>query len=122
MCNYGRNRYGLTVSESDGFLFQNFIFQLLRDRFQHGVTKINYWRTKDKAEVDFIIHDKGEVIPVEVKFSELKKATISRSFRSYIEKYQPVKAFIISLADLPDITLGKTRIAFIPFWNLMFGI
>ena len=36
MCNYGRNRYGLAASTSDGFLFQNFIYQLLRDRLRHG--------------------------------------------------------------------------------------
>ncbi|MEN8230775.1 MAG: ATP-binding protein [Bacteroidota bacterium] len=120
MCNYGRNRYGLPVSESDGFLFQNFIFQLLRNRFKRGVSKINYWRTKDKAEVDFIIHDKGEAIPVEVKFSESKKPAISRSFRSFIDKYQPSRAYVVSLSDATEIILGPTRIAFIPFWHLMF--
>jgi predicted AAA+ superfamily ATPase len=122
MCNYGRDRYGLTISESDGFLYQNFIFHLLRERYRHGVTKINYWRTKDKAEVDFIIHENGEAIPVEVKFSELKKTSLSRSFRSYIEKYKPSRAYIVSLAHMPDITLGKTRVAFIPFWHMMFDI
>ncbi len=122
MCNYGRNRFGLTVTDSDGFLFQNFIFQLLRDKYQRGVTKINYWRTKDKAEVDFIIHDKGKTIPVEVKFSELKKTAISRSFRSYLDKYQPAEAIYVSLTAQPDMTLGKTRITFIPFWHLMFSL
>jgi predicted AAA+ superfamily ATPase len=120
MCNYGSNRYGLQVSGSDGFLFQNFIFHLLRQRYQRGVTKINYWRTKDKAEVDFIIHDKGEVIPFEVKFSELKKPAISRSFRSYIEKYQPSRAYVAGLSGTPEIKMGETTVAFIPFWHLMF--
>ena len=122
MCNYGSNRYGLPVSESDGFLFQNFIFHLLRNRYQRGVTKINYWRTKDKAEIDFIVHDRGEVIPFEVKFSELKKPAFSRSFRSFIDKYQPAKAYIVGLSKAPELKMGKTTIAFIPFWHLIFNV
>ena len=43
---------------------------------------LRYWRTKSKAEVDFIIEPQGNQVPVEVK-STLKKPTITRSFRSF---------------------------------------
>jgi predicted AAA+ superfamily ATPase len=34
---------------------------------------LNYWRTKDKAEVDFVIEADQRLIPVEVKYKHLKQ-------------------------------------------------
>jgi predicted AAA+ superfamily ATPase len=46
-------------------------------------TFTKYWRTKSKAEVDFIVNDK---VPLEVK-SVLPKPAIGKSLFSFIEKY-----------------------------------
>jgi hypothetical protein len=45
-----------------------------------------------------VIRQGENVIPIEVKFSHLKKTTLSRSFRNFIEKYQPETAYVINLS------------------------
>ncbi|HMA76468.1 MAG TPA: ATP-binding protein, partial [Candidatus Krumholzibacteriaceae bacterium] len=50
---------------------------------------LKYWRTKSKAEVDFI---KDNHIPIEVK----KRAKITKSFLSFISKYNPNEGYIVS--------------------------
>ena len=56
---------------------------------------LKYWRTKSKAEVDFVIEKSGKIIPIEVK-SELIKPKLTKSFISFIEKYKPKTSFILS--------------------------
>lgn len=120
MCNFGRDTYGLNANNNDGFIFQNFIFQLLRDKYTIGVNPINFWRSKDKAEVDFVIHDSGNTIPIEVKYSQLQKATVSRSYRSYLNRYSPKVGYIINLSLDTEITINDTTVRFIPFWKMLF--
>ncbi len=56
---------------------------------------IKYWRTKSKAEVDFILEKSGNIIPIEIK-SDLKAPKFTKSFLSFIEKYKPKQKFIFS--------------------------
>ncbi len=120
--NYSINQFGTAtlITPPQGFLFQNFIFSCLKDelRFKSSSASIHFWRTQDKAEVDFVINTGSGVIPVEVKYSNLKTAQTSRSFKSFISKYKPKKAFIVHLGDphLPVQSEG-TKIYFIPYYN-----
>ena len=92
--------------------FRNIIlknFQLIKNRIDKGALyenfivselikkdlKIRYWRTKSKAEVDFVIEKHDRIIPVEIK-SDLKEPMISKSFSSFINKYKPKKGLILS--------------------------
>ena len=71
------------VVNNSGMIFENFIFQLLYEKAAANGWQVKYWRTKDKAEVDFVL-DKGfEVVPIEVKYQTLKRPTISRSCLLY---------------------------------------
>jgi len=84
-------------AEFKGALAEQYVMQQLRlksDRY------IGYW-TNDKStsEVDFIIQDEGEVIPIEVKSGENLKA---KSFKLFCEKYQPTKAIRTSLSGYKD--------------------
>lgn len=78
--------------------------------------KLHFWRTKQGAEVDFVIEQGLELLPVEVK-SVVRKETIPSGLRSFIEKFNPDKAIIINLALHGKFaTAGKTRIDFVyPF-------
>jgi uncharacterized protein len=89
-----------------GFVFQNFIFNILKDIFSNSPVSINFWRTLDKAEVDFIISAGDNIIPLEVKYQHMKSQQISRSFRSFIEKYSPEKAFIVNLGYNGSVKIG----------------
>lgn len=117
MCRFAQGNFGNELSLNDGFIFQSFVFQLLRDRYTDE--KLNFWRTKDKAEVDFIIHENGKPIPVEVKYSHLKKKSITRSFRSFINKYQPPKAYVINLSMDDAMKINNTEVVFLPYFNLI---
>ncbi len=78
---------------------------------------IRYWRTKSKAEVDFIIEDHGDVIPLEVK-TTLNKPSVSRSFRSFLEKYQPPRGFITSQHLCDNIIVNDIPVSIVPHWYL----
>lgn len=77
-------------NEPDGKLFENYVAsELIKAGF---VPK--HWRTKSKAEVDFVIEKDGEIIPIEVKINSSEK--IERSLQSFIEIYKPKKCLIVS--------------------------
>jgi len=74
-----------------GVLYENFVAsELIKNNLD-----IKYWRTKAKAEVDFIIEKNGEIIPIEVK-SDLKKPKLTKSFLSFLEKYKTKRGLILS--------------------------
>lgn len=102
------------LSRTDvGALNENFIATEL---VKKGCS-IRYWRTKSKAEVDFIIEDRGEVIPVEVK-TTLNKPSISRSFRSFLDKYSPSQGFIASSQLYDKIRINDVTVTIVPHWYL----
>ncbi|MEK6899082.1 MAG: ATP-binding protein [Nanoarchaeota archaeon] len=77
-------------SELDGKLFENYVAsELIKAGFA-----LNHWRTKSKAEVDFVIEKDKKLIPIEVKINSSDK--IERSLQSFIEVYKPKKAFVVS--------------------------
>jgi predicted AAA+ superfamily ATPase len=117
--NYAVGLYGgLIHSPEAGFAFQNFVLNLLRERFLPSPAGIHFWRTKDRAEVDFVIDLGQRILPVEVKFKAMKKSEFGRSLRSFINKYQPEMAWVINLELSERIKLDKTEIHFMPFWEL----
>lgn len=100
-----------------GELLENFIYSSLLKKWQG---KINYWRTKDKNEVDFILQDYyGHVMAVEVKAIELKKAEVARSLHSFIEKYSPRKVLVVNLSLETQIKINDTNVEFILPFNLI---
>jgi len=76
---------------------------------------LRYWRTKSKAEVDFIIESQGNQVPVEVK-STLKNPAITRSFRSFLKKYNPPRAVVASENLYANKVIADTSVHFRPLW------
>lgn len=99
-----------------GFIFQNFIWNILKEGIQNTSGALHFWRTKDGAEIDFLINTGQKVIPCEIKYKNLKKPEITRGMRNYIEKYHPEKAFIINLSLEQKEKKGKTEIQIIPYY------
>lgn len=115
--NYALGALGnLTRPDDFGFLFQNLLFNTLFNHFKFLSPKINFWRTTDKAEVDFVIDYTEKIVPIEVKYKQFSDVVIQRSLRSFIEKYNPDKALIITKDFSSNIKIGKTAVEFIPFW------
>ncbi|MBU4292678.1 MAG: DUF4143 domain-containing protein, partial [Actinobacteria bacterium] len=107
MRNFILNVFGKSDSIPDkGFLFQNFIFNILSERLKETSATINFWQTQDKAEVDFVLNFGNIYIPVEVKYSLIKKPVVSRSLLSFIKKYNPPQAFEPYKFEREDGTYG----------------
>ena len=78
---------------------------------------LRFWRTKSKAEVDFVIEAQDQVVPVEVK-SALTRPAVTRSFRSFLEKYRPARAFVTSDELLAEREIAGSHVRFVPHWYL----
>lgn len=81
------------------------------------VDKLNFWRTKTKAEVDFVVSRGEEIVPVEVKATNLKRPQFSKSFRSFLKIYQPKTAVLANLGLKKKIRVEKTEIFVKPFYE-----
>jgi hypothetical protein len=108
----------LSDSLSLGLIFQNFILQILEDKISNSSGTINYWRTITGKEVDFVINKGGDVIPVEIKYSNLKDSNIEKSLLDFINEYSPREAFVVNLSLKEEKIINKTTVRFVPFYEI----
>ena len=95
--------------EFKGAMAENFICCELRRIYEN---KIYYWTAEGsgRAEVDFVIQDGADIIPIEVKAGTASNA---RSLRQYCEKYKP------NVSVLASLDYGKANILpLYAFWKL----
>lgn len=119
MRNLAARIWGETALYTNGQLFENFIFVLLRDHLRAG-DDLFYWRSKAGAEVDFMLLRGNTPIPIEVKSGALSRSTVSRSLRAFINHYQPERAFIATRSFRASLTIDKTVVNFLPYYDLPF--
>jgi len=118
--NYSLGLFGHLESPFEkGFVFENLVYLVLRQKLRFKAAKLNYWRTKDKAEVDFVIDAGQRLIPVEVKYKHLKQEKVPLSLRSFIDKYNPEQAYIINLDLSKTLVINRTTLFFLPFNELL---
>lgn len=103
----------------DGFVFENFIFNILLEKTFYTSERIHFWRTKDGAEVDFILDDGNELTPYEVKYKDMRTPEITRGLKSFIAKYKPARAFVVHLGEHYETRVGETSVSHIPFYKLL---
>ena len=120
MRNFALRHFGRYIILSElGFVFQNLVYHLLSEKKQYDGSKIHFWRTKDKAEVDFVINEGDEIMPIEVKCKELKDKEIGRSLRGFINRYNPAEAWVVNINFNDEEKIGETMVRFIPFSELL---
>ena len=116
--NFAIGSFGNVVDPKEkSFVFENFVFNLLKEKIRDSSAVIHFWRTKDGAEVDFVINYGKEQVPLEVKYREFKEPAMTRSFQNFIERYHPERAFVVNLNLNKVLFRDKTKIQFIPFYN-----
>ena len=79
--------------EFKGAFAENYVLNMLNVIFDNTP---NYF-TFDRHEIGFIIQNKNEIIPIEVKSGN---AVNSNSLTKYNEKYKPTKSIRLSLNNL----------------------
>src|SRR3989338_1598496 len=94
-----------------GFLLENFIASYVLDKDQ----KVKFWRTKNKAEVDFILEKEGRIYALETKSGIMKN--IPLALVNFIEKYNPGKSYIVSRSQGIRKKIKKIEVDFIPYWH-----
>jgi predicted AAA+ superfamily ATPase len=87
-----------------GAMLENFVFRELIER------ELKYYRTKNGAEVDFIIDD---TIPVEIK-SNLSSMKISKSYHYFLENYQPSEGYVLNFNQIGEKEFNGVKINFLP--------
>jgi predicted AAA+ superfamily ATPase len=101
-----------------GALLESGVFVELSHLTASQSGQVHFWRTKQKAEVDFVLERGMAVTPIEVK-SALTPGSVPRGLRSFIQTFKPAAALLVSLT-VPDpgpLTIGKTRVSFLyPFF------
>jgi predicted AAA+ superfamily ATPase len=73
---------------------EKFVMQQLRLDSDRQIT---YWTNeRSTSDIDIIVQNKGEIVPIEVKSGE---NTRSKSFKLFCDKYGPKRALRFSLLD-----------------------
>ena len=89
----------LEINYRDILLNNNFMFKgsiaesYVAQVFRANEISLYYWKSGNKAEVDFLLYNDDGIIPVEVKASDNNK---SKSLNIYVEKYKPKYAIRLS--------------------------
>lgn len=99
------NNFNLLEERVDkGAILENFVFRELVEQ------DVKYYRTKNGAEVDFIINDS---IPMEIK-SNLTAMKISKSYHYFLEHYQPKKGYVLNFNQIGTKEFSENSIKFLP--------
>jgi predicted AAA+ superfamily ATPase len=93
-----------------GKLAENFVFSEL----ERLGKELKYWRTKSGAEIDFILEESDSIVPIEVKLGGSK--ALGKSFYSFIRKYKPKRALIITLDELSKRKINNTTVCSVPIF------
>jgi len=117
--NYLLGLFGLPAIPAplSGHLFENVVFNIIKEHTS-APTRIHFWRTKDNAEVDFVLVKGLNPIPVEVKYANLEKPEITRSYKSFLSRYSPQEGYFIHLGKTGKVSADKITIYFIPYYRL----
>ena len=89
------NDIGLRVDK--GAIFENFVFlEIIKSIRQYST--INFYRTRDGAEVDFIVNDKRKLVSLEVKFKDIKKPTFYKALSNFNKDEQVADSYLVNLS------------------------
>ncbi len=82
--------------EFRGAMTENYV---LNELYKSATDTLYYWSSGNMAEVDFVLQQGAEIIPIEVKS---EKSVKSRSLAEYRKKYNPMYAVRTSM--VPELT------------------
>jgi predicted AAA+ superfamily ATPase len=78
-----------TSNRSDrGALWENAVYQELLKKLTL-LDEVRFWRSKNGAEVDFVVTRQDRMVAVEVKAKALRQPQLSRAARSFLQAYHP---------------------------------
>ena len=112
--NFAVNGFGqLDIRADKGQILEGIVANFLLNQISKN-KKLNYWRTKSGAEVDFILSNTLPHSCFEVKSKKLENIIVPRSLRSFIEKHKPELAFLLNNNLWANQIINKTQIHAVP--------
>lgn len=118
--NYAIGQFGTaTQGMPSGFLFENFVYNNLYINLNATMSRVHFWRTQDKAEVDFVLEVGDTAIPIEVKYHPIQKSDTTRSFKSFLNKYHPNKGYVVHLGKTFEDRYNNTRVIFVSYFQVL---
>ncbi len=92
-----------------GAFTENFVMNELVKQGLHPY----FWRSENKAELDFLIEIKNELMPIEVKAEEHTKA---KSYGVFCKRFSPKKGFVLSQENIAVTNDGQTETLHLPLY------
>lgn len=114
-----KNFNSLDIRSDSWHLMENYIFlrlNLLKESF----LSLNYWRDKSGNEVDFVIKMHDKIIPIEIKYQNLKEPEITTGMKKFNELYKDnIPYSIVITKDLLDMfEFNGKSYYFIPYYMI----
>jgi uncharacterized protein len=96
--NYLLNNFNkdLSLREDIGKLFENFVFNEMLTEDIYSFKQINFWRTTNQTEIDFIVQGEDLFKAIEVKWNSMKEP---KSFSTIKERYPGIETKVVSRND-----------------------
>ncbi len=106
--------YDLDKRKDKGVLYESIIFLELLRKIS-PTTSLYFWRTKQKAEVDFVKVVNRRPVPIEVK-SSLKNPVIPDGMKAFLVRYPETPVgYVVCDQALGEVTYKRSVIKFIPW-------
>ena len=114
-----KNFNNLSIRSDSGHLLENYVFLRL-NILKESYTWLNYWRDKSGNEVDFVIKMHDKIIPIEIKYQNLRKAELTTGMKKFNELYaDEIEYSIIITKDFLDIyEHNEKKYYFIPYYMI----
>lgn len=82
-------------------------------------TRLHYWRTRAKEEVDIVLAGPAGLLPIEVKYDRKVRPRHLHGIKAFLEKEKERVGIVVGRWDEAEIIEdGKSRIYLIPHWFL----
>lgn len=114
-----KNFNSLDIRSDSWHLMENYIFlrlNLLKESF----LSLNYWRDKSGNEVDFVIKMHDNIIPIEIKYQNMKEPEITTGMKKFNELYKDnIPYSMVITKDLLDMfEFNGKSYYFIPYYMI----
>ncbi len=114
--------FGPLAQRADaGALHENMALTEILENIPPLLLGVHHWRTRSRAEVDFVLEYQGRLCAVEVKAGD-GRGRISRSARSFIGAYEPELFLVVHGGKPEEREQGRTAVRFLGLAELAGGM
>ena len=107
------------TGEPTGFHLETLVANDLLVWKSGGATRdVHHWRLASGQEVDFILEENAQLLPVEVKASQAVNGGEARHLRTFLERHADASRALLLSCD-PEIRILSPGIIASPWWAIL---